>query len=163
LNTIDASRPSIDGSPPVDPIQASSLAGSTTQVTPNTKVLSQADRQRVDAEIQKVRDLVHDMDRRNSQAINVGGGRKAYKLQPLTEEQLDMMYNALTRAAATFASGSTGEKEFRDEALSLINEFQNKTASDTSGKAYSPVGREGRRSNPFLSDLQCRRSHYRKT
>jgi hypothetical protein len=142
-SSVDASRTSMDGSSRVDPAEAPSLAGSMPQATPIPKVLSEADRQRVDVEIQKVRDLMQEMERRNSQAINVGGGRKAYKLQPLTEDQLDLMYNALTRAANTFASGSTGEREFRDEARSLINEFQDKTARDTSGKLTILLGASG--------------------
>jgi len=153
-NSVDSSHPGADDSPRTDPAKTSSLTSSTSQVTTVAKVLTQADRERVDAEIQKVRDLMHEMDRRNSQTLQISG-RPAYKLQPLTEEQLDLMYNALTRAAATFESGSAGEKEFRDEALSVINEFRNETANDTTGKFTLLMAAKGENQVPSAMILSA--------
>ena len=130
-NALDAARPAPDAGPAepnLGPLNTGQ--GSPSSVTSD---LTQAERDRVDAEIQKVRDLMHELDRQNSQTLRVNG-RLAFKLHALTEEQLDLMYNALTKAAATFESGSAGEKVFRDDALKVIDDFRSETMNDSTGK-----------------------------
>jgi len=90
---------------------------------------------------------MHEMDRSNAQALEIKGG-KAFKLQPLAEEQLDTMYTALARTAATFESGSAGEKTFRDEALRAINDFHDDNVSDTMDKFTLLMTAKGGRQVP---------------
>jgi len=116
-------RPAKEASPPsADRLTSTVLAS-----------LTPAERDRVAAEIEKVRATIREMDRSNSQVMKLLG-RLAVKLQPLSEEQLDTMYTALTKAAATFEADSAGEKTFREEALNVINEFQTDKMNDSAGK-----------------------------
>jgi hypothetical protein len=97
---------------------------------------------------------MHEMDRRNSTPSRLTAGQ-AYKLQPLTEEQLDLDVQRIDPGAATFESGSAGEKEFRDEALSVINEFRNETANDTTGKFTLLMAAKGENQVPSAMILSA--------